>query len=141
MPLEYQRRVDIVRRYHSQIQNLETIPPRFVKDGSILQNVLEGDAVDVLRCPVPRHHEVDRERFIGTSDWVSMTEFDPYPLQWGTPAPTAVLVKCDRKMPWFVYGGNHNDVSLGMEINSKVDDLGPELWAFGRAITEEGTAG
>src|SRR5437660_1045333 len=49
---------------------LKPLPPRFVNDGPILQNVIEGDAVDVLKFPVPRHHELDKARFIGTADCV-----------------------------------------------------------------------
>ena len=41
-----------------------------VKDGPIFENVVEGDAVDVLKFPVPRHHELDTARFIGTADCV-----------------------------------------------------------------------
>src|SRR5579885_112432 len=67
--------------------------------------------------------------------FLTVAEFDPYPLQWGTPALLAALVKCDQKMPWFVYGRNHNHVSPAMEINSQVDELGPELLAFIRDIT------
>ena len=70
LPLQQARKVDIVQRYHQRMQNLKTIPPRFVKDGPILQNVLEGDAVDVLKFPVPLHHEKDKSRFIGTADCV-----------------------------------------------------------------------
>src|SRR5207248_2642187 len=51
-------------------REMKPIPPRVVKDGPILQNVLEGDACDVLRFPVPRHHEADTSRFIGTADCV-----------------------------------------------------------------------
>src|SRR5207302_492931 len=32
--------------------------------------VIEGDACDVLKFPVPRHHEEDKARFIGTADCV-----------------------------------------------------------------------
>jgi len=67
LPLQNDRKVDIVQRYHARMQNLKTIPPRFVKDGPILQNVLEGDKVDVLKFPVPRHHEKDTARYIGTA--------------------------------------------------------------------------
>jgi 4-hydroxy-3-polyprenylbenzoate decarboxylase len=70
LPLKQERKVDIVQRYHQRMQDLKPIPPRFVKDGPILQNVLEGDAVDVLKFPVPRHHELDKARFIGTADCV-----------------------------------------------------------------------
>ena len=75
LPLKNERKVDIVQRYHERMQNLKTLPPRFVNDGPILQNVLEGDKVDVLKFPVPRHHELDTARFIGTADCV-MTQ-DP----------------------------------------------------------------
>ena len=67
LPLQHDRKVDIVQRYHQRMQNLKTLPPRFVKDGPVLQNVLEGDAVDVLKFPVPRHHEKDKSRYIGTA--------------------------------------------------------------------------
>jgi len=70
LPLEYERRVDVVRTYHARIQNLKPLPPRFVNDGPVLENVLEGDDIDVLKFPVPRHHELDKARFIGTADCV-----------------------------------------------------------------------
>jgi 4-hydroxy-3-polyprenylbenzoate decarboxylase len=44
------------------------LKPKFVKDGPILKNVLEGDKVDVLKFPVPIHHEQDTARYIGTAD-------------------------------------------------------------------------
>jgi len=68
--LEHERKVDIVRRYHARMQELNPLPPRYVNDGPIFENVIEGDTVDVLRFPVPRHHEQDKARFIGTADCV-----------------------------------------------------------------------
>jgi UbiD family decarboxylase len=52
------------------MQDLRPLPPRYVNDGAILENVIEGDAIDVLKFPVPRHHERDKARFIGTADCV-----------------------------------------------------------------------
>ena len=57
LPLDYERKVDIVQRYHARMQDLKPLPPRFVNDGPIFENVIEGDAIDVLKFPVPRHHE------------------------------------------------------------------------------------
>ncbi len=57
------------------MRRLEPIAPRFVNDGPILENVLTGDAIDVLKFPVPRHHEADNARYVGTADCV-MTQ-DP----------------------------------------------------------------
>ena len=62
LPLEYERKVDVVRTYHARMQNLKPLPPRFVNDGPVLENVIEGDDVDVLRFPAPRHHELDTAR-------------------------------------------------------------------------------
>src|SRR2546430_2072163 len=70
LPLGYERKVDIVKAYYERTREMKPIPPRVVKDGPILQNMLEGDACDVLRFPVPRHHEADTSRFIGTADCV-----------------------------------------------------------------------
>src|SRR5262249_6369126 len=70
LPLQHERKVDIVQRYHARMQDLRPLPPRYVNDGPIFENVIEGDAVDVLKFPVPRHHEQDKARFIGTADCV-----------------------------------------------------------------------
>jgi triacylglycerol lipase len=67
--------------------------------------------------------------------FVAVSEFDPYPLQWSSPALVAALVKCDKKMPWFVYSRNHNHVSPAMQINLDFDDLGPELLAFVQSVS------
>src|SRR6204780_2432646 len=67
LPLEYERKVDIVQRYHARMQEMNPLSPRFVNDGPVFENVIEGDAIDVLKFPVPRHHEQDKSRFIGTA--------------------------------------------------------------------------
>jgi 4-hydroxy-3-polyprenylbenzoate decarboxylase len=70
LPLERERKVDIVKQYYDRIQTMKHIPPRVVKDGPILENVIAGDAIDVLKFPVPRHHEADKARYIGTANCV-----------------------------------------------------------------------
>src|SRR5438045_9541749 len=67
LPLKHERKVDIVQRYHERMADLKPLPPRFVKDGPILENVLEGKAVDVIRFPVPRHHALEKARVTGTA--------------------------------------------------------------------------
>jgi len=70
LPLEYERKADIVKAYHERMQNMNFIKPRFVKSGPILDHVLEGGDVDVLKFPAPIHHERDQARYIGTADLV-----------------------------------------------------------------------
>jgi len=43
LPLERERKIDIVKQYYDRIQTMKHIPPRTVKDGAVLENVLEGD--------------------------------------------------------------------------------------------------
>ncbi|HXV83077.1 MAG TPA: hypothetical protein VEG60_24715, partial [Candidatus Binatia bacterium] len=52
LPLEYDRKADIVKAYHHRMQDMQFIKPRYVKTGPIFDNVLEGDKVDVLKLPV-----------------------------------------------------------------------------------------
>ena len=68
--------------------------------------------------------------------FVSVTEFDPYPLQWGSPALVAALTRCDGRMPWFVYARDQNHVSPAMQINLPFDTLGPELLEFVKTISD-----
>src|SRR5688572_9895951 len=44
LPLEYDRKVDIVKKYHERIRSMKPLPPRTVKDGPILENVKIGRA-------------------------------------------------------------------------------------------------
>lgn len=65
---------------------------------------------------------------------VAVAEYDPYPLAWPSAALAAELVKCDKRMPWFVFSRDHNHVSPAMQINGETDSLGPELLDFVRSV-------
>lgn len=67
---DFRSKVEFVERYQRKLSDIKPIPPRYVSDGPILENVLTGDAVDVLKFPVPRHHERDRARYIATASCV-----------------------------------------------------------------------
>lgn len=42
------------------------IPPRVIESGPVLENILEGDAVNLLDLPVPQWHDRDAGRYLGT---------------------------------------------------------------------------
>ena len=67
LPLDYERRVDIVKKYFERMQEMKPLPPRFVNDGPILENVMEGDAgrrVEIPGAAPPRagHGALHRHR-------------------------------------------------------------------------------
>src|SRR5215207_9588850 len=68
LPLEYEHKADIVKAYHHVMTDMKLLKPRMVKTGPIFENVLEGDQVDVLKLPVPIHHQRDPHRYVGTAD-------------------------------------------------------------------------
>ncbi len=101
LPLEYERKVDIVKKYHARLQDLKPTPPRYVDDGPILTNIVEGEDVDVLKFPVPRHHEQDTARYIGTAN--------------------CVITK-DPDDGWFNLGTYRNQVYDGKKIGCQITE-------------------
>ncbi len=66
--------LDVVRAYRDRMKTHAPIPPRAVAKGPVLENVLSGNDVDVLKFPVPFLHELDGGRYIGTDDLVIMRD-------------------------------------------------------------------
>ena len=62
--------MDVVRAYRNRMKVHKPIPPRVVTHGPVLENVLRDGDVDLLKFPVPRLHEEDGGRYIGTDDLV-----------------------------------------------------------------------
>jgi len=62
--------------------------------------------------------------------YVTVAEYDPYPLAWPSVALASELVKCDKAVSWFRMLAGHNHVSPALQINSEVDDLGRDLLDF-----------
>ena len=66
--------LEVVRAYRDRMKTHAPIPPRVVDKGPVLENVLSGNDVDVLKFPVPFLHELDGGRYIGTDDIVIMRD-------------------------------------------------------------------
>jgi UbiD family decarboxylase len=61
-------KLELLRLAARKVSDAKPIPPVKVGGGVVMQNVFQGDAVDVLRFPVPRYHASDGGRYIGTGD-------------------------------------------------------------------------
>lgn len=59
-------KADYCDLWHDKLQTLQSIPPRVVADGPVLQNVQRGDEVDLTGFPAPLWHRADGGRYIGT---------------------------------------------------------------------------
>ncbi|WP_162300792.1 UbiD family decarboxylase [Alkalilacustris brevis] len=78
--------IALVRSYLERIRQggADLIPPVEVSDGPILENILEGDDVDLFKFPVPKVHELDGNRYIGTDDMVVMRDPEDGHINLGT---------------------------------------------------------
>ena len=57
---------DLLTLWQEKKRTLKSVPPKVVKDGPVMENVLRGQDVDVLKFPTPKWHEHDGGRYIGT---------------------------------------------------------------------------
>src|SRR5881398_1793286 len=80
------------------------LPPRIVKDGPVMENVMRGDDVDVLKFPSPQWHPLDGGRYLGTgvvdvlkdpdSDWVNLGTYRVMVHDAKRKEPCPILVVC-----------------------------------------------
>ena len=61
---------DFVQRWRQQVKKIQPIEPRKVKSAPLFENVQKGADIDLCKFPVPKWHELDGGRYIGTDDLV-----------------------------------------------------------------------
>lgn len=66
----YRNRMEFLNAYREKTRAIRPIQPEYVDTGPVMENVHEGEEVDLFEFPVPVHHELDGGRFIGTGDCV-----------------------------------------------------------------------
>ncbi len=70
------KEVELVDYWRKYMKNQLAIAPKIVGKGPLLENVYEGDKVDITKIPTPRWHELDGGYFIGTACMVVMKDPD-----------------------------------------------------------------
>ncbi len=51
------------------MRDLKPIPHQYVETGPVMENVITGDAIDITKFPVPKWHEGDGGRYVGTGSY------------------------------------------------------------------------
>jgi 4-hydroxy-3-polyprenylbenzoate decarboxylase len=65
LPIEA-KGIELVDAWRKKVREVEPIPPVWVDDGPVKENIYVGDEVNVLKFPSPKWHELDGGRYIGT---------------------------------------------------------------------------
>jgi UbiD family decarboxylase len=68
--------VELVSRWRERSKQMKPAKPRMIKDGPILENVIRGNDVNLLKFPIPLWREYDGGRFLGTGDVVVTRDLD-----------------------------------------------------------------
>lgn len=101
-------------------------PPTFVPKAPLLENVDQGNAVNILKFPSPKWHELDGGRYIGTADCV-ITK-DPNS-DWVNLGAYRVMVHNEKELGIQFSAGHHGRLHL-KEAQEKGVDL-PVVVSFG----------
>jgi UbiD family decarboxylase len=100
--------LELVRNYRKGKRKVsQPIPPVTVKTGPVLENVMEGDKVDVLSFPVPKWHEGDGGRYIGTECMVIVKDPDS---DWVNAGCYRTQVSDKDTVTVFIEPGKHADI-------------------------------
>ena len=108
--------MDLVRAYRDRMKTHAPIPHRVVERGPVLENVDREEAVDLYKFPVPRVHEEDGGRYIGTHDLVIMRDPDG---DWVNAGTYRVQVHDTNTVGIYISPGKH-----GRQIRDKYFERG-----------------
>ncbi|MDP2728256.1 MAG: UbiD family decarboxylase, partial [Dehalococcoidia bacterium] len=99
--------IQFVQEWRTKLRNLATIPPMRVNWGPVMENVMTGDEVDLLKFPTPKWHEGDGGRYIGTAGATITKDPDS---NWINLATYRVMVHDKNTLGFFIAPGKHGRI-------------------------------
>lgn len=97
----------IVERWRKVMADAKPIPPNVVASGPVLENVITGDAVNLLKFPTPKWHEKDGGYYIGTGDMVLTKDPDS---DWVNSGAYRVMVHDEKHAALMTSPGKHGRI-------------------------------
>jgi 4-hydroxy-3-polyprenylbenzoate decarboxylase len=98
---------EFVQHWRKQVKTIQPIEPRKVKEAPLFENMQSGADIDLLKFPVPRWHELDGGRYIGTDDLVVTRDPDE---GWVNVGTYRVMVHGSDHMGLHMSPGKHGRV-------------------------------
>jgi len=98
--------MSVANNWYQKSKNLKNIPPTYVKTGPVMENVMTGDKIDILKFPIPRYHEYDLGRYFGTQHAVIQLDDGGW-VNYGT---YRVMVVNKNTLALHATPGKHGDI-------------------------------
>ena len=99
--------MDFVQAWRQQVKKITPIPAKTVSTGPLFENVKEGKEINVFKFPVPRWHELDGGRYIGTDDLVITPDPDE---DWVNVGTYRIMVHGPGRLGLHMSPGKHGRV-------------------------------
>jgi UbiD family decarboxylase len=100
--------IDLIRQKEGEWESKkENFPPEEVTSGPIFENVDSGKAVNLFKFPVPKWHELDGGRYIGTGDAVITMDPDTKEVNLGT---YRVMIQDETSVGLYISPGKHGRI-------------------------------
>ncbi len=119
--------------WYKKSKEIESIAPRYVSTGPVMENVLTGKDIDTLKFPVPRFHEMDGARYFGTAhaviqrdpdnDWVNLGTYRVMVVDKDTLALHATPGKHGNILAYDKYFARNKTMPVAIAIG-----MDPVLW-------------
>jgi 4-hydroxy-3-polyprenylbenzoate decarboxylase len=98
-----------IERWRQVVSKHQPIPPREVATAPVLQNIVRDGDIDLLKFPVPRWHELDGGRFIGTADCIITRDREDNWINVGT---YRVQVIDHDRVSLYTAAGSHGKIQI-----------------------------
>jgi 4-hydroxy-3-polyprenylbenzoate decarboxylase len=101
------------------MSEIKRIPPKYVDTGPVMQNVMRGDDVNVLKFPAPQWHHADGGRYIGTGSYNITRDPDEGWVNCGT---YRVMIHDEKSLGFYISPGKH-----GRQMRDKYQARGERM--------------
>jgi len=101
------------------MSNIKRIPPKYVETGPVMQNVMSGDDVNVMKFPAPQWHHGDGGRYIGTGSYNITRDPDEGWINCGT---YRVMIHDEKSLGFYISPGKH-----GRQMRDKYQARGERM--------------
>ncbi|MBI2209482.1 MAG: UbiD family decarboxylase [Deltaproteobacteria bacterium] len=108
-------KMDFVRLWRERYKKIKPIPPKFVKDSPLLENVYRDKDIDLLKFPTPKWHELDGGRYIGTGSIDITRDPDEGWVNWGT---YRVMIHDKDTVGFYISPGKHGRIQREKYIST-----------------------
>lgn len=95
---------EAVNYWRDKSTKYQPVPPVEVKSGPVMENVIKGEEIDILKFPVPKWHEMDGGRYVGTGVVVITRDPDEGWLNCGT---YRIMVQDSKTLAFYASVGKH----------------------------------